>query len=408
MPLHLDVICSKKDLKKVYLSSVRKQIKNPPDMIKDGLNYNIYLFYKLQKKKAKGLEGIKGYIVHKINVKDQTLELIDSSICLWKDYNKARIENIEVIDKTSYCRLLLNNNARVLAEDINSETVTNKKEKQIIRLTAFPIFLEIFDTLEDLNKKLGFEKMKETKYGKLSGLSDEFIADGRAFTSDENTTYTVLVGKVKEIEEFETTIGNKEFKFTIMYLDTGMGVLPFAVSRKVFDLQKLEVGKIVYTAADINVFFESLGPRGINIDKDSETYEIKLNMLYAAYSYVKTGFEKYEKEVLNTEIDGKEELKKQTEIVFEIKEKVFQAKYILDLCRELNKEKKYILVNNLISSFIKLLLVEVKSKTELDEKLSDGIPIDELYLNEETKKFMDKTVKTIKKQLELTFIEINK
>lgn len=67
--------------------------------------------------------------------------------------------------------------------------------------------------------------------------------------SDES--YSFVVGKVVSYQDVEIALGETVLSFVLAKVDTALGVIPVAMSRDVFELEKLEVGCIIAMNADI-------------------------------------------------------------------------------------------------------------------------------------------------------------
>ena len=63
------------------------------------------------------------------------------------------------------------------------------------------------------------------------------------------------IGKIDNYKFYEGFEGEEEVEFIIIQLDTAIGTIPVAVSREVFDLEKLYAGKIIVMFADIKIDF---------------------------------------------------------------------------------------------------------------------------------------------------------
>jgi len=87
----------------------------------------------------------------------------------------------------------------------------------------------------------------------VQGFSPTFTMLGGIFGADEGNEecYTFLLGQVKQIKDVQIDFGDSSVPFTIVTAETGIGEVPIAVSRDVFDLTKLKVGCVIGLNADV-------------------------------------------------------------------------------------------------------------------------------------------------------------
>ncbi len=123
--------------------------------------------------------------------------------------------------------------------------------------SAFPFSLEIYDDIKAFNKSAGFTnqiRIGDTEYT-ASGYSESFAAVGGMFGAKNGETFSFLLGKVISFRDVCVQLGAHTLNFVIVQLQTALGELPTAMSREVFDLDNLSVGKVVAMKADIKVDF---------------------------------------------------------------------------------------------------------------------------------------------------------
>jgi hypothetical protein len=127
-----------------------------------------------------------------------------------------------------------------------------------VRVSAFPFELSVYDSLQALNAWVGFDKVIDVGGTglRVGGLSADFTAPGSAFSrKDDDGNYSFVVGTVNSYEDAVVRFGQHQFAFSIIWLDTAMGIIPVAAGREVFDLEKLEAGKVIGMNADIKCDF---------------------------------------------------------------------------------------------------------------------------------------------------------
>lgn len=131
-------------------------------------------------------------------------------------------------------------------------------------ISAFPFSVEIYNNMEEFNRKSGLEK--DIKVGehelRCNGFSDNFMAPASLFQmgTDSNETYTYFFGKVSSVREVESEYFGDRVSFLIVSVDSGMGTIPVAMSRECFALEELAVGKMLEMRADIKADFSTYPP----------------------------------------------------------------------------------------------------------------------------------------------------
>ncbi len=128
-----------------------------------------------------------------------------------------------------------------------------------VRASAFPFSLSVYDDMDAFNAWAGFKTevaVKGTDF-KVGGLSSRFIAPGNAMNPNvkDDETYSFVFGTVTAYRDVSITVGQTQLSFIAAQLDTALGILPTAMSREVFDLDKLAVGKVIAMKADIKADF---------------------------------------------------------------------------------------------------------------------------------------------------------
>ena len=105
-------------------------------------------------------------------------------------------------------------------------------------------------------KAMGFDKEIKTEGVDFSvkGFSEKFIMPGGSM-ADDDESYTFLLGKVISYRDVIWRLGTIELSFIITWLDTALGAIPAAMSRKVFDLSALREGVIIAMNSDIKADF---------------------------------------------------------------------------------------------------------------------------------------------------------
>lgn len=116
-----------------------------------------------------------------------------------------------------------------------------------VKLSAFPFALSVYENVEDLNKQFWPEDGI-----KVAGMEKANIgfADNYAGCSFDGEIYSMIIGKVERFQEIRF-VADKNYEFLIVWIRSAVGILPVAMSREVFELDELEVGKTIAMNADI-------------------------------------------------------------------------------------------------------------------------------------------------------------
>ena len=198
------------------------------------------------------------------NQAEQRLEVLDLDIVL-DNPNESKLYFLRRLPKSSdsneyYEVEVVDKQQHLLIETVNRYTVpgTIEDTECAVRVSAFPFELSVYDSLQALNAWVGFDKVIDVGGTGLhvGGLSADFTAPGSAFSrKDDDGNYSFVVGTVNSYEDAVVRFGQHQFAFSIIWLDTAMGIIPVAAGREVFDLEKLEVGKVIGMNADIKCDF---------------------------------------------------------------------------------------------------------------------------------------------------------
>jgi len=198
------------------------------------------------------------------NQAEQRLEVLDLDIIL-DNANGSKLHFLnrlpESSDSNEYYEVeVVGEQQHLLIETVNRYTMPGPIEdtEHTVRVSAFPFELTVYDSLDALNAWAGLDKGKEIGNTglRLGGFSANFAAPGNIFSrKNGDSNYSFVVGVVKSFEDIAVQFGKHRFEFSIIYLDTALGIIPVAAGREVFDLKGLDVGKIIAMNADIKCDF---------------------------------------------------------------------------------------------------------------------------------------------------------
>ncbi len=113
---------------------------------------------------------------------------------------------------------------------------------------------DIFDDITAFNRFIGFKEPHPIGEPGLTttGLSETFLAPGSVISLEDNDeAYSFVVGTVETYKDVSVSFGKNNIDFIIAQVNTAFGIIPVAMSRDVFDLEKLRPGMIVAMNANI-------------------------------------------------------------------------------------------------------------------------------------------------------------
>lgn len=258
MPLRMNSIINNESKKEsVFAGIVTKDIQNPDSLIATSDKKKLHITKNI-------IDKMTGEIIGKsvitVMATDKALEIKDVDIVI-KNENSTMLKFLEKLDESSdsneYYHVENENENHFEVETVNRSAIENEIEgqKHEVYVSAFPFELNVYDNIDDFNKVAGFGEpvqVANTEF-KVSGYSERFVATGSAFGRQEACSF--IIGTVKTFREVNAIIGEEEADFIIVQLDTAIGTIPVAVSREVFDLEKLYAGKIIVMFADIKIDF---------------------------------------------------------------------------------------------------------------------------------------------------------
>ena len=191
----------------------------------------------------------------RVNDADKTLDLIDLDITLLNDC-LAELEFVDKLDESSdaneyyQVRYVGGEDHHINIETVYRNAIHGEIEGTVrkVSLSAFPFKLSVYDDIDEFNREF-WPEQSTTVAGEemqIKGFAENYA--GCSFGDD---IYTMMAGKVKSLKEVRISINEKDYNFIIALLDTAVGLLPTAMSREVFNLDRLDVGKTIFMNADI-------------------------------------------------------------------------------------------------------------------------------------------------------------
>ena len=213
----------------------------------------------------------------KNNDAEKRLEVLDVDI-VFENPQAAELEFLSLregsSDSNEYYDVELKNeqNGHMSIETVNRHMIEGEitGSTRNVHLCAFPFKLSIYNSMDDLNKALGFAN--PIKVGgtdlEVSGYSDEFVATGDAFGAQEGETFSFIIGKIKDYRDVVIQMGEDSISFVLANVITGSGAMPVPMGKDVFDLQNLHEGCYVAMQADVKADFADAYQKNIVTGSD--------------------------------------------------------------------------------------------------------------------------------------------
>ena len=247
MPVHLESITTEND-EEFLLDIVNTTIKKGfPAFVSSDENL-LSIAYPLEHEKQVIGEA---FVVTKIDMENPVLLDCDlvinnkpQAIHLLKYHSKSGETNERYL-----AELIDDKDVPFFIETVNRIAVWDPKIEGMAlkaNFSAFAFKIDIHDSIKDYHKKIGFNPVK-TKAGPVTGFSEKFCAP----MSEDNVPYTYFLGTVDDVLDVEIRLEKGTILFSVIYVDSHFGIIPVVASRDVFDLSKLEKGRIIEVSADI-------------------------------------------------------------------------------------------------------------------------------------------------------------
>ena len=208
-----------------------------------------------------------GKFVYTLLIDDahKALEVIDIDITL-DSAETAELRFLEKLPQSSdaneyYDVETADNGIRLQIETVNRNFLPGDIVDTVQRVCAcaFPFQLTVYDDMDALNEAVGLKKTVKVNGTDMSvgGLSSIFAAPGSLGSTDgsESDVYSLMVGIVRDVRDVSVKFGERMLAFAIVQLESALGLLPVAMGRDVFDLDKLAPGRAIMMNADVKADF---------------------------------------------------------------------------------------------------------------------------------------------------------
>ena len=203
-----------------------------------------------------------GYFIYTIwtNLKEQRNEILDLDIILFNE-KTTPIRFLHKLPSSSDSNEYYDAETYGTEQHFQLETVCRYAVSEEILdtvrdvyISAFPFELSVFDNISAFNEFIGFKQPHPIGDTGLTtaGLSETFLAPGSLFSSkNDDDAYSYVVGTVESFKDVSVKFGKTNIDFTIAQVKTAFGIIPVAMGRDVFDIEKMRPGMIVAMNADI-------------------------------------------------------------------------------------------------------------------------------------------------------------
>lgn len=248
MPTHYGSFVSEKDKEKFILDIVNTTAKKGFPAFVSSDEKLLSIAYPLESEKQ--IIG-ESFIVTEVNMEEFVLldcDLVINNKPRKVHFLKYHSQSGETNERYM-AELVSSKGIPFFIETVNRIAVWDKNIEGLslkANLSAFAFKIDIYDSIEEYNKKTGF-KAVDTKEGKITGFSEKFCAP----MSENGTPYTYFLGTVTDVMDAEIKLEKGTVVFSVISVNSHFGVLPVVASRDLFDLDMLEKGKIVAISADI-------------------------------------------------------------------------------------------------------------------------------------------------------------
>lgn len=266
MPVHFNSFIADKEeeLKnKLFSSIVTKYTQDAEDVYASDDKKKIHMSNFIREVTTNEIMG-KVVITLIVNDEVHELQIVDVDITLKND-NISTLQFENKLDPSSeaneYWDVISEDGAHFQIETVNryslnKDTIVNTNQK--VSLSVFPFQLDLYENEDELNKALGFEKpVQVADTGMMvKGFSSKMMAVGGVFTGKFNEPCSFIIGEIEYYRDVTLNIADVNIDFTIVYINTAIGIMPVATNRKNFKLDQLKKGNLLATLADVKADFK--------------------------------------------------------------------------------------------------------------------------------------------------------
>ncbi len=258
MPLHFQsIICADENRKtELLMELLGESLDNVDSVFISGDNY----IHSQKDLRDELSDTVFGRIVYTIKIGENAHEILDLDIVLNSD-TRSSLQFLALREGSSdaneyYDAVAAENDGHLQIETVNRHTVEGElvDTEREVGICAFPFRLTVYEDIDSFNEAMGCKDVRiEGLEMVFRGLSERFIMPANAISGKEadDESFTFMLGKVVSFRNVRWRLGKHVLDFLIVQLDTALGVIPAAMSRKVFDLSELKEGVIIAMYADI-------------------------------------------------------------------------------------------------------------------------------------------------------------
>lgn len=213
-----------------------------------------------------------GLITNLIKIEDSKFKLRDCHLTINAEPKKIHLyKHLPDADEETHDYYLAKEDSlfptpSFVVELVNRQAIWDEKleNKNVYAgLSAFAYQIEIFDDLDEYNKR--FNSTEETP-----NLNFDYNL-AAAIDAEGEDPCTFFQGEILDVQDVKAKLKENEIGFSIITIDCFLGPLKLVASRDVFNLSKLEKGKLLVTVATIKANLGIDPTPGAIVGSETET-----------------------------------------------------------------------------------------------------------------------------------------
>lgn len=255
MPVHFNSIIKKESENKVLSSILENNLDNPDDVFVPSSKDRFLIINNIVDEKTNNTVG---RITITFITRNNAHELVDIDITL-NSTEKIKLNFEEKYDKSSesneYYQVSSEDDVHFDIETVGRFRIDGDLEgtTKEVSLSAFPFKANIYDSIDDANEDLGFKPVNVPGIeNPVMGLSETFMGCG---FGENNEIFSIIVGKIKSFNDVETFFGKEKVSFTIINIETAVGILPVAINLENFDMNNIKEDQVMIIYTDVKAEF---------------------------------------------------------------------------------------------------------------------------------------------------------
>ncbi len=264
MPVHFNSFIPDKEEKfktDLFANMITKYTETADDIFVSDDKKQIHMTSYFKNSKTGENEG---KVVITLIVREDAINVVDTDITLLSK-NKVKLNFETKLEESSesneyYEVFDLENERHFEIETVNRYSLKQDNIEgtvQEVYLSCFPFQMDLFDSQEELDKRFGLSKEIDVPgLGKQRfSMGSDFIAVGGAMFQSIKEPCSFIIGKIIDYRDVEVIMADIKVNFTIIDLETGVGVIPVAVHERNFDIRKIAKEKLIGMLTDVKADF---------------------------------------------------------------------------------------------------------------------------------------------------------